>query len=270
MTNTTKGAPVRATTAKAATLPAPAQEGTRPPPADPQSVWSEHARPVLRDWVGHIYDLNYTIISDEAEGPATKLASLADEIIMELRDAADDAEAWKNPYAFHFELSHRSLALLEAAYRATDLSVGDPATLVRQAAILGQLQSWVHLVSETVLTLPEGIDALQEACKGTQAALSAIATLPTPQTMNKRLADGVAGYTAKQMGLVLGQIAGMAATVCDSLKASLGDGTEVDPSLLLILVSHIGSVADQVGDSFVIGSPADWCVGQRFQKAGAV
>ena len=77
-------------------------------------------------------------------------------------------------------------------------------------------------------------------------------------------------YTAEQLQLVLASIAGMAATVCDSLKASIGEDTEVDPSLLLILVSHIGSVADQVGDSFVIGSPADWCVGQSFQKAGAV
>ena len=76
-------------------------------------------------------------------------------------------------------------------------------------------------------------------------------------------------YTAKQSELALKEIALMAATVRDFLRAAINESDDESLYMTLMAVSQIGSIADQVGGLRVIGGPADWSVGQSFRMVGA-
>lgn len=78
----------------------------------------------------------------------------------------------------------------------------------------------------------------------------------------------IKAYNLKQIDMVFASIAGMAGTVCDSLRMSIGSGEEVDASLLLIVISQIGGLADFMTGYDIIGDPLDWNIGRGFRTAG--
>jgi hypothetical protein len=268
MANPTADAPVRATRAKSAPPAQAVEVKSLPAPLEPKTIWSEQARPLLRRFAQDLHDLNYTVVSDDAPGPAKKLAELADGIIDDLRKGEDESDAWAAPHGMHYELSYRVGVLLDAAYRAVDQTEGDAADRTRQAAILAQAASWTQLVSELVDKLPESIEALREVCKGCSVAM-APPRPPKPRRPTEQPAGAFNGHTPKQVELAFQNIASMAGTLRDHLMEVAADERDVNPWMTSMMVSQIGSVADIMSGVRVMGNAADWSIGVSFRQAGA-
>ncbi|APW37124.1 hypothetical protein RD110_07890 [Rhodoferax koreense] len=261
MANPTAGTPTRATRAKTAPPPSVVEDPTTSALSPAQTVWIESARPILREWIDNLYELNNTIISEEAEGPAAKLVDLAEREIKRLQRAEDTDDGWRAPYEFSYELSYGMQVLFEAAHSAADETVCDPAGLVRHAALVAQAAAWTHLVSETVDKLPASIDTLREVCKGSAVSFAASRT---PSPAKPISANSMNGYNPAQVKMAFEHLASMACTIRDYLEQD----EAVSPFPAIMMVSQVGALADQMANFSVIGPVSEWAIGPQFRDAG--
>lgn len=90
----------------------------------------------------------------------------------------------------------------------------------------------------------------------------------TPNTASN--AFGVSTLTAAQLELVLENIAGQAATLCDLIRLvqSGAEGADVATDAALIAAVSIGQKADAAVGSSIIGDAHEWHYGPNFTNAG--
>ena len=267
MTNATAIAPQRATKTRAQTPQAPSASVT--PVEAPQQAadW----RDLVRNAIINIHDLLVSAMDAGCGGLPQELAHVADDTLSALRDAPNEHEDWEDFLATHHALNRSRVILSAAIYAEMDSMANESSQLVRQSCLLGAALSWLTSVMDAVEHLPTTLEVLHSVSLAqgprTFERSPSRQTLTTPKESAQR--DLLNGFTAKQLELALSHVAGMAATVRDFIELAIADGAEVCPSMLLIAVSQIGSVADQLGGTHVIGNPVDWSFGRSFRMVGA-
>jgi hypothetical protein len=270
MTNATATAPARATKTRAQT---PQAHSTSASPVDaPQQAadW----RDLVRNAIINIHDLLVSAMDAGCGGLPQELAHVADDTLSALRDAPNEHEDWEDFLATHHALNRSRVILSAAIYAEMDSMANEPSQLVRQSCLLDTALSWVTSTMDAVEHLPSSLEVLRSVSlaqgpRTFERSPSLQALTPPQKPTESAQRDLLNGFTAKQLELALSHVAGMAATVRDFIELAIADGAEVCPSMLLIAVSQIGSVADQIGGTHVIGSPVDWSFGRSFRMVGA-